>query len=145
MRLRLEGPSDSQIYRVTEAKLFVPAIWLRVRNTTAPSCATSGRRGALPCGHPGPAGAGAPGRLLQHGNKRGAFYTTARTVAQVRRGCERTGSRSLLMNCSWLIQTGRSRRRRSRSSRMTSGLLVVELGWRELAGGRARGIDNVRP
>ena len=60
MRPRLEGPSDSQIYRVTEAKLFVPVIWLRVRNTTAPSCATSGRRGVLPCGHPGPAGAGAP-------------------------------------------------------------------------------------
>jgi hypothetical protein len=36
-----------------------------------------------------------PGRLLQHGSKRGAFYTTACTVAQVRRGCERTGSRSV--------------------------------------------------
>ena len=55
-----------------------------------------------------------PGLLLQHGSKRGAFYTTARTVAQVtararwprsRRGRERTGSRSLLMNCSWLTQT----------------------------------------
>ena len=39
--------------------------------------------GALPRGHPGPASAGAPGLLLQHGSKRGAFYTTARTVAQV--------------------------------------------------------------
>ena len=46
-----------------------------------------------------------PGLLLQHGSKRGAFYTTARTVATSRRGCERTGSRSLLMNCSWLTQT----------------------------------------
>jgi hypothetical protein len=100
MRPRLEGPSDSQIYRVTEAKLFVPAIWLRVRNTTAPSCATSGRRVPSHVATLDLQALVPPAGCCSICSKRGAFYTTARTVAQVRRGCERTGSRSLLMNCS---------------------------------------------
>jgi hypothetical protein len=83
VRSRWRGPSDSQIYRIAETKLFVPLS--TVRNTTyRPILRNQWQEGgALPCGHPGPASAGAPGPLLQHGSKRGAFYTTARTVAQV--------------------------------------------------------------